>query len=50
MIGTSIGLYCQGQNILSIVPLKVLRMTGTQEQKSYKETSFRMPLRLTITL
>ena len=31
MLDTSIGIYCQGQNKLSILSLQVLRMTGTQK-------------------
>ena len=49
MLDTYLERYCQGQNQLSIVSLKGLRMIGSQEQKSYKETSLRMLFRSTIT-
>ena len=34
MLDTSLGIYCQGQNKLSIVSLKVIRMIGIEERNN----------------
>ena len=49
MLDTYLGLYCQDQTQPSIILFEVLRMIGTQEEKSQQENSFRMILRSTIT-
>ena len=45
MFVTSLWVYCQGRTQPSIVSLKVLRMIGKQEEKSYQENLLIMLLR-----
>ena len=49
MFDTSLGPYCHDQTQLSIVSFKGLRMIGTWEHKSFKDTLFIMLPRSTIT-